>query len=78
MAAVSIFDIFKIGIGPSSSHTLGPMKAAREFALRLESLADDVGVVEVTLHGSLAYTGRGHGTQAGRPRLSTRMRSRSC
>jgi L-serine dehydratase len=64
MAAVSIFDIFKIGIGPSSSHTLGPMKAAREFALRLESLADDVGVVEVTLHGSLAYTGRGHGTDA--------------
>jgi L-serine dehydratase len=64
MAAVSIFDIFKIGIGPSSSHTLGPMKAAREFALRLASLAADVAVVEVTLHGSLAYTGRGHGTDA--------------
>jgi L-serine dehydratase len=62
MAAVSIFDIFKIGIGPSSSHTLGPMKAAREFALQLDSVAAEVTAVDVTLHGSLAYTGRGHGT----------------
>ena len=64
MAAVSIFDIFKIGIGPSSSHTLGPMKAAREFALRLDSVVAEVAAIEVTLHGSLAYTGRGHGTDA--------------
>ena len=64
MAAVSIFDIFKIGIGPSSSHTLGPMKAAREFVQQLESLAAEIAAIEVTLHGSLAYTGRGHGTDA--------------
>jgi len=64
MAAVSIFDIFKIGFGPSSSHTVGPMKAAREFASQLDSVAAGVAAVEVTLHGSLAYTGRGHGTDA--------------
>jgi L-serine dehydratase len=64
MAAVSIFDIFKIGIGPSSSHTLGPMKAAREFALQLAPCAGQVASVEVTLHGSLAYTGKGHGTDS--------------
>jgi len=64
MAAVSIFDIFKIGIGPSSSHTVGPMKAARAFAVQLDSLAGTVADVAVTLHGSLAYTGRGHGTDA--------------
>ena len=60
MAAVSIFDIFKIGIGPSSSHTVGPMKAAGTFAAGLNDFS--VARVEVTLHGSLAYTGRGHGT----------------
>ncbi len=64
MAAVSIFDIFKIGIGPSSSHTVGPMKAARAFAVQLDSLAGTVADVKVTLHGSLAYTGKGHGTDA--------------
>jgi len=64
MAAVSIFDIFKIGIGPSSSHTVGPMKAARAF---VESLGDDavkVGTIKVSLHGSLAWTGKGHGTDS--------------
>ena len=60
MAAVSIFDIFKIGIGPSSSHTVGPMKAARAFAVQLS--ATEPARIEVTLHGSLAFTGRGHGT----------------
>jgi L-serine dehydratase len=64
MAAVSIFDIFKIGIGPSSSHTLGPMKAAREFALNLSPVAEQVDSIEVTLHGSLAYTGKGHATDS--------------
>ncbi len=59
MARVSVFDIFKIGIGPSSSHTVGPMKAAAAFASGLD---DETSRVEVTLHGSLAYTGRGHGT----------------
>ncbi len=60
MAAISIFDIFKPGIGPSSSHTVGPMKAAAEFARGLGDSA--VTRVQVTLYGSLAHTGRGHGT----------------
>ena len=60
MAAVSIFDIFKIGIGPSSSHTVGPMKAARAFAASLPD--HDVVKIHVTLFGSLAWTGKGHGT----------------
>ena len=64
MSAISIFDIFKVGIGPSSSHTVGPMKAAREFAIQLESVSDQVASVQVTLYGSLAYTGKGHGTDS--------------
>jgi L-serine dehydratase len=64
MAAISIFDIFKIGIGPSSSHTVGPMKAARAFVAGIESIASQVAEIEVTLHGSLAYTGKGHGTDS--------------
>ena len=62
--AVSIFDLFKIGIGPSSSHTVGPMKAANQFMSRLERLRlfDRTGRVRVSLYGSLAHTGRGHGT----------------
>ena len=62
MSSISIFDIFKIGIGPSSSHTVGPMKAAREFVDRLEQFADKLTKLEVRLYGSLAYTGKGHGT----------------
>jgi len=62
MAAVSVFDIFKIGIGPSSSHTVGPMKAARAFAA---SVADQpVTSIKVTLFGSLAWTGKGHGSDS--------------
>ncbi len=61
MAAVSVFDIFKIGIGPSSSHTVGPMKAARAFAATSGAGASRY---RVTLHGSLAWTGKGHGTDA--------------
>jgi L-serine dehydratase len=64
MAAISIFDIFKIGIGPSSSHTVGPMKAARAFVTGIEAIASQVAEVEVTLYGSLAYTGKGHGTDS--------------
>ena len=64
MSAISVFDIFKIGIGPSSSHTVGPMKAAREFSIQLEPVADQVASVQVTLYGSLAYTGKGHGTDS--------------
>lgn len=64
MAAFSIFDIFKIGIGPSSSHTVGPMKAARAFVTAIEGVAESVARIEVTLHGSLAWTGKGHGTDS--------------
>lgn len=64
MAAISIFDIFKIGIGPSSSHTVGPMKAAHAFVGELHPVANKVERITVTLHGSLAWTGRGHGTDS--------------
>ena len=62
--AVSVFDLFKIGIGPSSSHTVGPMRAARIFALRLlhEDLLPRVARVRAELYGSLGATGKGHGT----------------
>ncbi|MCO5057054.1 MAG: L-serine ammonia-lyase [Rhizobiaceae bacterium] len=65
---LSVFDLFKIGIGPSSSHTMGPMTAAARF---LDEIAGDdwprpagveVARISVSLHGSLAYTGIGHGT----------------
>ena len=64
MATVSIFDIFKIGIGPSSSHTVGPMKAARSFVESLGDATGTVGRIQVSLHGSLAWTGKGHGTDS--------------
>ena len=64
MAAISIFEIFKIGIGPSSSHTVGPMKAAHAFAASLAGLGGRAATVAVTLHGSLAFTGKGHGTDS--------------
>ena len=61
---ISVFDLFKIGIGPSSSHTVGPMKAARAFAekLRVEGNLQSTAAVLVELFGSLALTGKGHGT----------------
>ncbi|MEJ2410350.1 MAG: L-serine ammonia-lyase [Novosphingobium sp.] len=61
---VSLLDLFKIGIGPSSSHTVGPMVAARRFCLRLEDLGLLVRTtsVRVDLYGSLALTGKGHAT----------------
>jgi L-serine dehydratase len=60
----SLFDIFKIGIGPSSSHTVGPMIAARRFALKLKDTQNVEAVcrVQVDLYGSLALTGKGHAT----------------
>jgi L-serine dehydratase len=64
MPTISVFDIFKIGVGPSSSHTVGPMKAARQFGLQLAKSAQSVDRIRVTLHGSLAYTGKGHGTDS--------------
>jgi len=62
--ALSVFDLFKIGIGPSSSHTVGPMRAARQFAVRLRDaqLLDKVARISVTLYGSLGATGKGHGS----------------
>ena len=60
---LSVFDIFKVGIGPSSSHTVGPMLAARRFLEEdLRPLGGVAGRLTVTLHGSLAFTGKGHGT----------------
>jgi L-serine dehydratase len=65
---LSIFDVFKIGIGPSSSHTMGPMTAANRF---LDELKADIWprarsarpvAIMASLHGSLAYTGIGHGS----------------
>ncbi len=59
---ISVFELFKIGIGPSSSHTVGPMKAAAAFAKGLVETGaiDRVAAVDVALLGSLAFTGRGH------------------
>lgn len=65
---LSIFDIFKIGVGPSSSHTMGPMTAAARFLEDLrggrdkEPGAGELGAVRASLHGSLAFTGKGHAT----------------
>ncbi|MDQ1737774.1 MAG: L-serine dehydratase [Pseudonocardiales bacterium] len=62
--AISVFDLFSIGIGPSSSHTVGPMRAARTFAVGLQQdgLLEKVTRVRVELFGSLGATGRGHGS----------------
>ena len=61
---LSIFDIYKIGIGPSSSHTLGPMNASLTFLDLLEKTGnfEKTERVHITLFGSLALTGKGHGT----------------
>src|ERR1700712_268484 len=61
---ISVFDMFKIGIGPSSSHTLGPWRAAQQFVQAIEQqkallLVDGI---KILLYGSLAKTGKGHGT----------------
>lgn len=61
---VSVFDLFSVGVGPSSSHTVGPMRAAERFVreLRTATVLPDVADVRVRLFGSLAATGAGHGT----------------
>ncbi len=61
---LSVFDMFKIGIGPSSSHTVGPMRAAKRFAEALvrEALFERTAKVVVELYGSLGHTGKGHGS----------------
>jgi L-serine dehydratase len=62
--AISVFDLFKIGIGPSSSHTVGPMRAARMFAeaLHRDNVLGRVHAVRIELFGSLGATGKGHGS----------------
>jgi L-serine dehydratase len=62
--AISVFDIFKTGIGPSSSHTLGPWRAAQRFVQQLQqqNILSGITSVRILLYGSLAKTGKGHGT----------------
>ena len=61
---ISVFDMLKIGVGPSSSHTLGPWRAAERFLseLQTENLFDKINRVKVDLYGSLSLTGKGHAT----------------
>lgn len=62
--AVSVFDLFSVGIGPSSSHTVGPMRAAHAFIAHVvrENQLDALASIRVDVYGSLAATGKGHGT----------------
>ncbi len=64
MGGISTLEVFSIGIGPSSSHTVGPMRAARRFLVELKEreYLEDVGSLKVELYGSLAMTGKGHAT----------------
>lgn len=64
MECISVFDMLKIGIGPSSSHTLGPWRAAEKFVgeLQAKEWIDHVNRVTVDLYGSLSLTGKGHAT----------------
>lgn len=62
MSNISVFDILKIGVGPSSSHTLGPWRAAERFLAAIGDRLPEVERVEAHLYGSLAKTGKGHGT----------------
>lgn len=59
---ISVFDLFSVGIGPSSSHTVGPMRAARQFLVQLGGELTQIHTLHTTLYGSLAFTGPGHGT----------------
>src|SRR5690606_19701197 len=63
---ISVFDLFSVGIGPSSSHTVGPMRAAADFVdeLRRRGQLRTLAGVRVDLYGSLAATGAGHGTMS--------------
>ena len=64
MESISVFDMLKVGIGPSSSHTLGPWRAAQQFIAELEAFnqMERIEQVRIDLYGSLALTGVGHGT----------------
>ena len=61
---LSVSDVFKVGIGPSSSHTVGPMVTASRFIkiLNKPSILNEVERIQISLHGSLAFTGKGHGS----------------
>ena len=59
---VSLFNLFKIGIGPSSSHTVGPMIAGFQFSEKLKPLKKRIKKINIGLFGSLSLTGKGHGT----------------
>jgi len=63
---ISVFNLFSIGIGPSSSHTVGPMKAANNFVtwLQQQTMLSNVSRIQIELFGSLAFTGKGHGTDS--------------
>ncbi|QHG92422.1 L-serine ammonia-lyase [Coxiella endosymbiont of Amblyomma sculptum] len=61
-STISVFDLFSIGIGPSSSHTVGPMKAANDFVQTLRNELTRICQITITLYGSLAFTGKGHST----------------
>lgn len=60
--AISLFDLFSIGVGPSSSHTVGPMRAALRFLKAQKEPIQSIAKINITLYGSLAYTCKGHGT----------------
>lgn len=60
--AISLFDLFSIGVGPSSSHTVGPMRAALRFLKAQKGPIQSIAKINVTLYGSLAFTCKGHGT----------------
>lgn len=63
--SISVFDLFSIGIGPSSSHTVGPMRAARDFLIQHPTdIRKNIHQIIIRLHGSLAFTGVGHGTDS--------------
>ena len=62
---ISVFDLFKIGIGPSSSHTVGPINASLQFVSLLDENKIEIDSLKINLFGSLAYTGKGHGTDMG-------------
>ena len=64
MDCISVFDMLKIGVGPSSSHTLGPWRAAERFIAELgeKKVFDSVTNIQVDLYGSLSLTGKGHAT----------------
>jgi L-serine dehydratase len=77
---VSVFELFSVGVGPSSSHTVGPMRAAARFVADLRTMGalGHVSDIRVDLYGSLAATGAGHGTMPAVLLGSSLLRTKSC